>query len=422
MFSTVNSLSRQVPINTSDISSLKGQTATLKNRLDDIRFTTLKDTPSSLSAGAYIKVNSDGTALTQIKNPTFPIKSIIDCNGNKYNKIDTPKFNHLEVTDVNGETGVYTLELSANATELKDMPSIHEHGKVLVSDVNNQKFVLADKEDLTMSIENFSKTIARKDWEKNEVEDRYEYVIFHDMSSEALVVSFIDYNKAEAKDITYEIIDKSSIRVISQNNEDITCTINCSLGAGNGYWQYLMDWSKIQFVDDAKLRTDRAYSSSKMMNILSSYCLKSDYYTRQVSDSRYGRIEKEHEHKNSNYLDKIGENEDGDMTYNGVRLLTEMKPTTIELDEIIEQKELEEVYVMGELCDSYELQALIASEILIQNVGTEESIVKIMDGSIDVVSIRMQPNEVQKYHLGISKKTKILVKGKARIMFTATGF
>ena len=418
VFNKVNALSTQLSINTSNISALTSKTDTLKNRLDNFKFTSLTDTPSKLYADRFLKVNSDGTAITQIIDPRFPIKSITDSTGTRYSNIETPIFKHLEMTKKVNDN--YTFELRANATELLDMPHMHEHGKVLVSDVNNQKFVLADKEDLTMSIENFSKIIEQSDW--IEMDNAYEYVVEHNMSSEALVVSFVDELKIEDKDVTYEILDKNRIRIVSYSNKQIVCTINCSLGAGNGYWQYLMDWSKIDFVDDSKIRLDRAYSSEKLTNMLKSYAIKTDFYTRVVSDSKYANILYEHEHDNRKILDDIDIDSDGDITFKGVRLLTEMNPLTISLDYIFNERDFSEIYDMNTIYKEHNLQAILASEILVQNISNDEAVFKIRDGSIDLISVTLASNEVQKYHLGISNKIKVLAKGNIKTMLTVSAF
>lgn len=418
VFNKLNSTANQVSTNTANISTLTNKTDTLKNRLDDLKFTNLTDTPSRLYENRYLRVNSDGSGITQVDNPTFPIKSIIDSTGTKYSNIDTPIFKHLEMTKQSEDD--YTFELRAKAIELLDMPNIHEHGKVLVSDVNNQKFVLADKEDLTMSIENFTKTIEENEWIENG--DIYEHIIEHNMSSEALIVSFVDEFKIEDKNVTYEILDKSKIKALSNSNKKLVCTINCSLGAGNGYWQYLMDWSKIDFVDDTHIRPDRAYSSEKLTNMLKKYALKSDYYTKSVSDAKYSRLEYEHEHENASILNELGMDNDGDITFKGRRLLTEMNPSTISLDNIFNETDFVEVYDINSIYNDHHLQAILASEILVQNISNKEAVFKIKDGGMDLVNVTLLPNEVQKYHLGISNKIKIIVKGNVKTMLTVSAF
>lgn len=418
VFTNISNNTRQVSISKSDISSLKSITQGHTNRLDNFKFTQLKDTPSFLSRNAYLRVNGDGSGITQITDPTFPIKSIIDSSGIQHNNINVLKFKNMQMTKET--SGTFTYELRANAIELMDMPKAHEHGKVLVSDVNNQKFVLANKEDLTMSIENFTKSIELDEWE--EVDGHFEATVFHNMSSEALVVSFTDESKIEDKHITYKIVDKNNIKVFSDSNKLVNCTINCALGAGNGYWQYLMDWSKIDFVDDSRIRDDRAYSSLKMSEILKNYAVKNDYYTKKVSDTRFASIDFEHNHNNKSTLDDLSVNSEGDLIFKNVRLLTEMNATTVSLEDITDHQDLTEQYNYKTLCTDNNLQAIIASELVIKNLSNKDASFKVRDGSMDILTVKLSPNEIQKYHLGISNKIKVFTQGNVKTMLTISAF
>ena len=300
--SRVEICERNVATNTRDVSLLKSSSDTLKSRLDNLRFTQLIDTPKTLIPNSVLKIDALGLGVSLDPNPLFPVKRIIDSKSIIYNKVDTSKFLNMEMIK-QSDDGVFEFKLDAITFDLGDMPKVHEHGKVLVSDQNNGKYVLADKESLTMSVENFSCLIAKAGW--TELNGKFEILIFHDMGSESVIVSFTDQLKLQDKSISYEVIDKSNIKAFSSERKDIKCVINCSLGAGNGYWQYLMDWSKIDFVDDIKIRTDRAYSSFKFENIIKNYALKTNYFTAAVSDSRYGIKSFEHTHLNKVALDNF---------------------------------------------------------------------------------------------------------------------
>ena len=418
----LNNTARQTNINTADIRVLKTDTTTLKNRLDNIKFTTLKDTPNYLEKDAFLKVNSLGNAIELISEPLFPMKALKDSSNSLYSRIEIPNFKHMEVTEIDNKTNEYTLELNAKSIDLKDMPKEYVHGKVLVADENNQKYVLANKEELTMSIENFTKTIYQQDWVLNS-DNKYECTVFHDMGSEALIVSFTNANKEENKNITYQVLNKSNIKVISSEDSETTVTINCALGAGNGYWQYLMDWSKIDFVDDSTVRLDRAYSSDKLLKILSLYCKKTDYYEKNMSDTKFALKTLEHSHSNKDVLDKLNVDQNGDVTFNDVRLLTEMNPFTISQEEDFNTTELTEIVEFETLAKDNNLQALIASEIIIKNTSESKDLTfKVKDGTIDLMTVKIEPNEVQKYHLGISKKIKLFLSGEAKTLLTISAF
>lgn len=410
---------KNIGINERNITLLTNEKNVLKNRLDNLKFTNLKDTPNSLTPNAFLKVNKDGTNVINVSDPLFPIKSIIDSSGVKFDNIDTPKFSNMRMENQT-EDGVFTFKLDATTFDLNDMPKKHEHGKVLVSDVNNNKYVLANKEELTMSIENFSSTILEEEW--IESGNKFEATVFHNMASENLLVSFTNDLKIEDKTITYQVLDNKNIKVFSPERKNIKCVINCALGAGNGYWQYLMDWSKIDFVDDSRIRDDRAYSSYKLTNMLKSYALKNDYYTKTISDSKYAVKTLEHDHLNKLVLDDFNTDENGDVTFKNKRLLTEMNPLTISLEDLFDNAELTEVYDMKTIYTQNNLQAVIASEILVQNTGQDEATFQIKDGRFTLVTITLQPNEVQKYHLGISNKVKVFTKGKMMTMLTVSAF
>ena len=418
-FGELSSTTTRVSKNESEISTLKRRADGVDTRIDKLKFTNLDDTVSRLTPNAFLKVNSDGEYIGMAVEPRFPIDAIKDSTGTIYRNISIPEFKHMEVTNQSGNQ--YRFELKASSADLFDMPKVHEHGKVLVSDVNNQKYVLANKEELTMSIENFHKTIVEDEWIKSE--NGYETIITHDMSSEALIVSFVNTNKRMLNNITYEILDKSRIKIIAPTNEEVLCTINCSLGAGNGYWQYLMDWSKIDFVDDSRIRSDRAYSSKKLTDMLKSYAKTSDYYTKAVSNSRYAIKEYEHYHDNEEVLNNIGINIDGDITFKNKRLLTEVNPTTISVETIEEFKESTEIYDFKTLCSDNNIQAIVASELLIQNTSDlKECSFMIRDGGIDILSVQLKPKEVQKYHLGISNRTKVFARGAVNATLTISAF
>lgn len=410
---------KNIGLNKRDITLLTGEKNVLKNRLDALRFINLVDTPSTLTPNAFLKVNVDGTAIVNTQNPLFPIKKIIDSSNMTFNSVDTLKLSNMKMTNQTSD-GIFTFKLDANTFDLTDMPKAHEHGKVLVSDLNNNKYVLAGKEELTMSVENFSCKILEADW--IESNGKFEKDIFHDMSSLNLIVSFTDVSLTEDKTITYRILDNKNIKVISNTRKDINCVINCALGAGNGYWQYLMDWSKIDFVDDTKIRSDRAYSSNKLADMLKLYALKNDYYTKAVSDTRYAIKSLEHEHLNKSTLDKFSVDVNGSVQFNNKRLLTEMNALTVSLENVFDSLVQTELYDMKTISTQNNLQAIIASEILVQNVGESEVILQIKDGNFILVTITLQPNEVQKYHLGISNKIKVFGQGKINTMLTISAF
>lgn len=418
LFSRVSQNTSDISRNRNNISDLYSKHNQLSSKVSSLKFTSLTDTPSTLVPNATVRVSQDGKKIILDTNPVYPIKKITDCNGTVTTFIHDLKFDNMIRTGFDQNTGVLSLSANLLSKDIIDMPKAHEHGKVLVSDVNNNKYVLADKEELTMSVENFTCDIAETDW--TEIDGKLEKVIFHDMASEAVIVSFTDEFKFDDKSIRYEVLDKNNIKAYSNERKNIKCVINCALGAGNGYWQYLMDWSKIDFVDDSRIRTDRAYSSSKLENMLKSYALKNDYYTKSVSDSRYAVKELEHDHLNKDIIDKFTI-ENNRLKYDNVEILTEIIPKMFSISKEGLNESLMPIFEVEQLLIDENIQGIIASEVVIQNTGETNLSLEIYDDYFRVLSIELKPEEVQKYHLGVSSKNRILAKGNynAKISFTS---
>lgn len=402
-------------LNKKDIESINKDIEVTNDKLANLKFTNLVDTEKVLKPYAFLRTDTDGKVIIADSHPLFPIKRIIDCTNKGYDSIDVLKFNNLEMINQSTE-GIFTFDLNVKSSDLKDMPQIHEHGKVLISDGNNNKYVLADKEQLTMSIENFHYQILDNEWiEKN---GKFETTIFHDMRSMNLLVSFTDNEFIEDKSITYQLLDDTHIKVFSNVKKTINCVINCALGAGNGYWQYIMDWKKIDFVDDSIVRSDRAYSSNKLNEILSSYCEKNQYYSKLVSDSKYAVKQLEHNHENKSILDSFSKDSSGNIMFENQRLLTGFQAFDISLEQLVNNEELTETYDFITISQQHKIQTILAAELLIKNISQDNASFQIRDGSFVLLDLQLKPNETQKYNLGISKKIKILTQGEVSTMLT----
>ena len=403
----------RVSTNESDISSLKAKDKATDIRIDKLKIQDLYNV-SGLLKSSYLMVNEKGDKVYCNKTPLLPMKRVVDSANLTQNSIDTLHFENLKFKA--SSNGTYSYGLDATTFDIKDMPTEYVHGKVLVSDETNQKYVLANKEELTMSIENFKASLEEADYTL--VDNKHEAIITHNMASEALLVSFVDANKQELKDITYQIIDKNSIKIISDTPRGTSIAINCALGAGNGYWQYLMDWSKIDFVDDTRLRNDRAYSSIKLTN---EFCKKADTYSKLESDNRFAIKELEHDHSNKATIDNFKEIEE-EIYYKDKRLFTQIKPLTTTIDKDVSSLDLEEVINLNSIMLTNRFQALISSELLIENTSDTELQLLIQDGRFNLINVVLVPGDVQKYITGISKDIKIKTKGAGVIKFTASAF
>lgn len=398
--------------NETAISELKNKDKELTNRLDTLKFTSLTDTPDNIITDAFVKTNLAGNKLEYIQKPLFPVKKVIDSMEYVYESIDASQFMHMKMIEKDEATGLHKFALDAATKDLKDMPKTYEHGKLLICNGVNMKYELVDKEDLTMSKENFTEQIKLSSWTLNETTGKYEYIVNHGLDSESLIISFIDGNKVVIKDIQYQVIDANSVKLIRDEAILVKITINCALGASNGYWSHIFDISKVEFVDDSRIRLDRGYSSNKIEEMIKQYAKKSEYVSKLEASVSYAAKDSEHRHGNSAVLTKFAESSKGNLIYNGKEIITEIKPKTFEETNTASASTITEIYNAANLTD---VGAVLASELLIKNTATQEDLtLLIADGDFELVNVKLKAQESQKYQLGISKNTKVSIVGKCQ--------
>ena len=188
-------------------------------------------------------------------------------------------------------------------------------------------------------------------------------------------------------------------------------TINCSLGVMNGYWNHIFDISKITVINDNDSRTDRTYSSNKLESIFRKFAEKDLVYSKLEANNIFAFKTNEHNHNNFNHLNKISEDTFGNMTYNGKKLLTDIKGRTIEISEEINATEETEIINTKSIILANGVSTVLASEIIIKNNSSSEMNLIVKDGNLILVNEEIPAKGIQKYSLGISIGTTVSVKG-----------
>lgn len=404
--SQINTVKTFIPSGTTSSNQLVSQSQ-MKNSFDNLRLKDLKDASSVYLKNGFLKINNDSNGIEYIQEPRFPIMKMTDRRGVSFEDIYDLELKHFEKESFTD--GKLILEPKMKTTHLLDMPAINRHGALLVSNQTLMQYDLVPADELTISQENLHFEIAASDWGLNN--DKYEYVLNHSLDSEALVIGIVDANKKKVNSIDYQIIDNSTVIFTCENNEPVKITINCSLGVMNGYWNHIFDISKITVINDNDARTDRTYSSNKLESIFIKFAEKDLVYSKKEANNLFAFKTNEHNHNNFNLLNKISEDIQGNMTYNGKKLLTEIKGKTIEISKTINATIDTEIINTKNIVLDNDVSTILASEIVIKNNSSSEMNLIVKDGNLLLVNEKIPANNTQKYSLGISIGTTVSVKG-----------
>lgn len=406
--------------------------STLTTKLNTISFATLKDTNKPLLANAFVHVDSTGSKLeylTSIDKYTN-IKKITDKAAKEYFSVP-----YLTFKDFSGNTlSDGTLELTLKdlfSTNLKDMPTTYDNGKVLVANKDKMLYELKAVSDLTNSHANFSTVIDSTNW--TAAGTSAQALVEHKLNSKNLIVSFYDTDDNSIT-LPYKIIDANQILVTSANTNPTKVVINCSQGVeGTGTVGTNTSVTASDFIDDNRARLDKTYSSTKIEATLSqNYMQKANTYTKAESDAKFSEKGLEHTHANFTTLTKFSEDAAGNIMYNGKNLLSKIEPffyeqhwngqTNAALDMVIN---------IADVMQSKSFITINSSEFTIKNLisatGTatdKENTLKlqVIDSNIIVLDVDILPQEVQKYVLGISPNIKIFVQGQFDANYYLTAF
>lgn len=405
----ITTINSYIPNSTSTANKLINSSQ-LETELAKVNLKDLNDTPENYIPEAFLQVNTAGNAIEYTYEPRFPIMKVTDRKGNSFEDIYDLEISEFEKKSF--KDGKLVLDPKLRTTHLLDMPAINEHGAILVSNQTLMQYDLVPADELSISQENYYTEVQTSDWvDVNGDGSRYEFTVTHTLDSEALILSFTNMNKEQLRNVTYKIIDKSNVLLISDSDDAIRVTINCSLGVVNGYWNHIFDISKITLIDDKAPRTDRAYSSKKLEELISVFADKNDVYTKAECNNTFSLKTNEHTHANFNILNKISEDKLGNITYNGKTLLTEISGEAVRESQVFNHSTLTEIINVESIANANSVNSILASEIVIKNNSNDDMELLIKDGNLVLVNEKLPAQGVQKYNLGVSTGTSISVNG-----------
>lgn len=399
----------------------------INDSIKNISFKNLSDVSKNLKTNTFVAINKDGEIeFKDDISDKETIKQIIDKDSTEFSNINSLKFSNLKGV-LNQDNNELSLSLDKIfSTDLSDMPSVYEDNKVLVSNKNKMKYELIDIRELFNSKENYSTTITEDEWGLNdELNGKYTKVIKHDRNSIDLIVAVYDANNMNiTNDFNYQLLDNNSLMLIASSPINCRVIVNCSgisVGSGgSGSGSAII--SSDMFIDDNRIRDDRAYSSKEITNILQNeYVKKNNAYTRSQCDNKFALKETEHTHSNFNTLLKLSEDNSGNILFNDKVLLTELKATTYQkhVSEETHDKELYLLIDSNSIFNMNEFKAIISSEFTIKNniISNESTDNKeenqlhlvITDMDLTILDVFIKPSETQQYILGISPNIKVYV-------------
>lgn len=421
--SDLNNIKQLIPSEANSSNKLVDKNQ-MNKKFTDLKLVDLADVDdSNMLPGTILSVDNSGSKVIFKQSSDFgTLKTIEDKLGKTYSDVSKIKFLDLSGKRIDGTNSV---ELSLGdmfTTDLKDMPQSYENGKVLVANQGNMNYELKDIGELTNSKENFVATIDISDWVHNVEANRYEKIINHELKSKNLIVAF--YNGTEVvSPHSYKILDENNIAVYSENTDACKVVINCSQGTvgdgtGSGGGGSI---TAGDFIDDYRKRLDKTYSSSKIESLLIDYALKDNVYSKVQADALFALKGNEHKHSNLQILNGLTDDASGALYYKGVRLMTGFNPSLLQ-----KSWNKEDHTDLSLLCDIRQLfqdnnmNVIMSSEFLIRNEiesvdpdtdAKNKLNLVISENNIVVLNVEIDPSNTQKYILGISPDTKIMVKG-----------
>ena len=182
--------------------------------------------------------------------------------------------------------------------------------------------------------------------------------------------------------------------------------------------------SPSDFIDDNRIRSDRTYSSVKLESEFDKYTLKSNTYSKVESDAKYALKNNDHIHANMNVLKNFSESSDGKLLFGKKEILTDITPFVTQKGWTdVVNTDLSMIINMRSIYQEKNMKVIMNSEFLIRNtmpyISEDEPDyldyvlrLVITEHNIVVLDTQIAPSTTQKYILGVSPDTKILVKGK----------
>lgn len=412
----INAVNTKIPSSASSTNKLTVK-SDINTAINSLKFTTLPDTPSTLTPNSLLAVNAAGTAIEQIDAIDGSIRRVTDSNKDEYTGIKEFLFNKLKGNLV--DTDILELTPELRSTDILDLPATLTHGGLLVANADTGKYEHRLIEDLTFSKENFTAEINDVNWVLNTTTNKYEYTLVHTLDSLNVIAAFYDIESV-SKNLSFKVINATSIKVFSDYNIYTKVVLNSALGASSP------DYGKLPpvytFLDDSMSRTDKTYSSSKIESRLLDFAKKSNVYTKMESDSKFAVKTNEHNHLNMVVLNDFTSNVDGELLWRNKKILNKVEPFFHQVDWVGEKREnLDMILSVYDIYTSMGYTTIVNSEILIKNNkpiagdaaidALNELTLIIMDDGIEVVNTKIPPQERQKFILGMSPNVKIYIKG-----------
>jgi|GEM_PF-6494543 len=407
-------------------------------KINNVKFVNLADVDHIVKPNSFIVTNSTGTQITYLNSieSMIKIQKITDKDGIDYFDIPSIKFENM--TGVKDSDGNLELTLqNLFTTDLKDMPATYDNGKVLVANSSLQAYELKDIGTLTNSKENFTKSISQTDWYHDTTLGMYTCSVSHGLNSKNLIVGMVDASDNSINNVTWQIMDDDTVMFKSTTGDAIRGVINCSQGvdgSGTGGTGGAATVTSSDFIDDTRVRTDKTYSSSKIITTLNNYAPKSTVYTKTESKALYASKLNEHIHTNMSTLNKITEDSNGNMYFGDQKILANLKPYTYQNHWDRQNYTTSTLLVdVNTIFNTNKYNAILNTEFTIQNniasvdektdaLAENQVHLVVIDNSIVVLDVLILPASVQKYLLGISPNVQIMVQGQFSSNYYLTAY
>lgn len=388
----------------------------VQNKINALKFVNLPDTPNTLTPNSFLVVNSSGTQITQTASPEYSIKKITDGLRDEYTGVKELLFNKIKGNMLPGN--IIELTPTLKSIDLTDLPQNLTHGGLLVANADLGKYEHRLIEDLTFSKENYTHEVDETDWVLNSSTNKYEYTLVHTLDSTNLIAAFYDFNNVFIN-LSFKVLNATSIKLFCDSNIYIKAVLNSALGASSP------DYGKLPpvftFLDDSMSRSDKTYSSSKIEEKLLDYSKKTSVYSKIESDNLYALKNNEHNHTNITTLNDFSTDVNGELTWKNKKILSSVDPFFHQIDWKNEVKtNLEMIVNVFDIYTAMGFTTIVNSELLIKNnkptgdaLTNEQNRLNliIMDDGIEVVNTTIDPQERQKFILGMSPNVKVYIKG-----------
>lgn len=396
---------------------------TLNNKIKNSKFEDLLNTPTILSPDTFLVVDSTGTKV--IMKDTFDqyIQSIKDKNNVDFTKVKKLEFSNLQGNLKLDETLLLTARMYS--TDILDMPTTFDTNKILVSDANSLSYKLKSIDELALLQENYNVNITsdNTDWVNPSITSsgKYEFILKHGLDSQNIIAMFYDINNILI-DVKYKILNNMEILIMLDNPIDIRVVVNCSQGTSSEQLTNAKPQiTASDFVDDIHTRIDKTYSSKKIEDMVFLLANKENIYNKTQANNIFASKTLEHSHANLYALNNLQEDTDGNLTYKGSKLMTQVEPFYHEDHWVNEDYiALKQLIDMRTIYNTLNFTTIVNSEFTIKNLKPSTTPIEdedkalrlvVMDDTITILDVKILPQEVQKYLLGISPNTKVFVEG-----------